>query len=185
MDLFDRLNFQSTMQRQLPAPPIRVVYAASGNRTAALVVTDQSVIIEHKLYWLEAASMAEARYLEVILNSNLVAGMVGEMQSLGLFGARDIDTLPWRLAIPLYDESVALHETLVNLCVEAATIAAAEDISGATVFTHARAVIRTAITSAGVQSRIEAAVSELLGIETEGLDLPGDFDEVAEDDELE
>lgn len=185
MDLFDRLNFQGTMQRQLPAPPIRVVYAASGNRTAALVVTDQSVIIEHNLYWLEAASMAEARYLEVILNSNLVAGMVGEMQSLGLFGGRHIDTLPWRLAIPLYDENVALHESLVNLCVEAAAIAAAEDISGATVFTQARAAIRTAITSAGVQSRIEAAVSELLGINTEGLDLPGDFDEAPENEESE
>ncbi len=184
LSLMDRIDFQNTLQRQLPAASNRLVYAASGNRTAAVVVTDPSMIIEHKLYWVATESADEAQYLVVILNSNIVAALVGELQSLGLFGARDIDTLPWRLPIPLYDANNELHAELVSLALQAELSAANVEIAPTLGFPQARLAIRTALEAGGLQSQIEAAVSKLLNIDLD-VDLETDIDVFETSAELE
>lgn len=165
LTLRDRLDFQGGIARQLPVPSHRVVYAKSGNRTAAAVVDDPRLIIDHKLYWMRADTADEAHYLAAILNSNVVAVLVAEMQSQGLFGGRDIDTLPWRLPIPGFDSSVPLHSELVALAREAADEAVAVAGVRAMPFQAARAAVREAFKASGLQDRIEVAVTSLLGIE--------------------
>ncbi|TFC03364.1 N-6 DNA methylase [Cryobacterium sp. MDB2-33-2] len=89
-----RLDYHELLAKQLPGAAIRVVYAKSGNRTASAIVTDPSLIIDHSLYWMATDSEDEAHYLVAILNSDIVAEIVSNLQAMGLFGGRHIDTLP-------------------------------------------------------------------------------------------
>lgn len=162
LSLIDQLDFQNKLTRQLPAGSHRLAYAASGNRTAAVVVSDSSIIIEHAVYWMPVASEDEAHYLAALLNSDVITALVGKLQSQGLFGARHIDTLPWRLAIPLFDGSSDLHHQLVACAREAAAIASRVDIAASVVFTSARSSVREALQESGTQQRIEALVGKLM-----------------------
>lgn len=163
LDLAERLNFQGTMKRQLPGSAHRVVYAASGNRIAAAYVSDSEAVIEHKLYWLPVNGEREGLYLTAILNSDIVMDRVSKLQSRGLFGARDIDTLPWRLPIPLFDADNALHSTLADLGERATSAAASADLSQVTEFTAGRAAIRGLLATEGINEAINDAVLTLLG----------------------
>lgn len=156
------LDCQGKLRRQLPAPPHRVMYTASGNRIAAAYTADTSYIIEHKLYWMKVNSAQEGRYLTAILNSDAVATAVAKRPSSGLFATRDIDLLPWRLAIPGFDASNSAHTDLATLGASAATEAEAVDLSGVDNFIDGRRAVRTAI--AATSADIDAAVTTLLGL---------------------
>lgn len=161
MSLIDRLDFQGGLRRQLPAPPHRVLYTASGNRIAAAYTSDTSYVIEHKLYWLKVDSAEEGHYLAAILNSDAVAAAVARRQSRGLFGTRDIDMLPWRLPIPAYDAENEVHASIASLGAAAAAGAAAVDLSGVSEFTEGRRLIRKALagTLLEIDSRVEALIA--------------------------
>ena len=160
LSLIQQLDFQSKLTRQVPGTPHRVVYAKAGNRTAAARITDPDVIIDHKLYWMSTDSADEARFLVAILNSAFVAAEVASRQSQGLFGGRDIDMLPWRLDIPLYDAANASHLGLARLGERAETEAAAVELAPETPFVEARKLVRGALY--GVLNEIEVAVTSLL-----------------------
>jgi hypothetical protein len=69
LSLMERLNYRRTLSQQFPAADYRVVYTSSGMYLAAAIVSNPTVVIEHKLYWGSAASLDEARFLTAILNS--------------------------------------------------------------------------------------------------------------------
>lgn len=162
LSLTDRLDYHHGLEKQLPGANHRVLYSASGNRIAATHIDDPDYIIEHKLYWLPVTSADEAHYLTAILNSDYVAQWVGQRQSQGLFGARDIDLLPWRLAIPAYDAALPLHVSLSALGRTAGEVASRVPLVDGESFTDTRGRIRIAIAREGVSESIEAAVQELL-----------------------
>lgn len=158
ISLIEQIDWQGKLRRQLPAPPTRLLYSKAGNRLAATLCDNPRMIIDHKLYWLPVASRAEAHFLSAILNSDLVAERIGKLQSRGLFGARDIDMLPWRLPIARYDEDSPAHRELASLGEQAAAEAAAVDLGFVTTFTAGRTAIREALIASGTAARIETAV---------------------------
>lgn len=162
ISLLDQIDWQGKLRRQLPAPPVRVLYSSSGNRIAASVCTDASAIVEHNLYWLPVESKAEGHFLSAILNSDTLAAQIGKLQSRGLFGARHIDMLPWRLPIERYDDGLPAHRELANLGEQAAAEALAVDLTSVTSFTAGRTAIRAALISSGIAARIESAVGAQL-----------------------
>lgn len=161
LTLRQRLDFQGGVRRQLDPTPQRVVYAASGNRIAAAVVGPDA-IIEHSLYWLRVGSMDEANYLTAILNSEYLGDQIAALQSKGLFGARHIDMLPWRLPIPYYDGADPAHSSLAVLGQEAADFVAAVNLADVAKFTQGRRVVREALAAEGLAARIEAAVATVM-----------------------
>ncbi|MCA1607530.1 MAG: SAM-dependent DNA methyltransferase, partial [Acidobacteria bacterium] len=67
MTLRERLDYQRGLSQQFPWSEYRVVYTKSGMYLAAAIVKGDSVI-DHKLYWAAASSLAEARYVVASLN---------------------------------------------------------------------------------------------------------------------
>lgn len=161
LSLWDRLNYQRTLSRQLGAPVHRVVYSASGNTLVAVRLEDPRQIIEHALYWVPARNLAEAQYLTAILNSPATTKAVYEYQVLGLFGPRHFDTYVWRLPIPLFDEENSQHVDLVQLAAEAEIVAGLTDVVGLG-FQPARKRVRAALEAAGLTEKLTTAVTALL-----------------------
>jgi len=162
LDLINRLNFQKDFARQLPVSPFRLVYTTSGNRLAAAVLDDTEALVNNRLYWLPVATRNEGRYLEAILNSGPFGAVVGKLQGVGLFGPRDFHSLPWRIPIAQYDEANQLHVELAELAAEAEQIATNVALPSGLSFTEVRKRVRKSLLDAGVQSRMDAKVLEIL-----------------------
>ncbi len=135
---------------QLPASATRVVYAASGTLPAAAIVTDQNASAEHAIYWASARSLAEARYLTAVLNSETARNLVDEMQPKGQSGARHFDNLIWELPIPEFDRRDPLHLQLAEAAAKAEKIAACVPLRDGAYFTQQRAAIRAALAADGI-----------------------------------
>ncbi|GAB3840025.1 hypothetical protein GCM10029963_07960 [Micromonospora andamanensis] len=69
LTLGEQLDFRRKLTAQLPAPPLRLAYSASGMHVAAAIVDDPAAIIEHALYYCAIDSRAEGHYLSAVLNS--------------------------------------------------------------------------------------------------------------------
>lgn len=167
--LDDQIDWQGKLRRQVPSPLIRVIYSRSGNRIAAAICADPNALIEQTLCWMPVSSKAEGHYLVAVLNSNAVATQIAAKQSKGLFGARDIVRLPWRLWIALYDPANRTHEEIAALGAQAVDIASAVDLTTVSSFTAGRAAVREALTAAGVAGKIEVGVAAMLAA-TESVD---------------
>ena len=165
-DLLDRIDYHRQLSAQLPPATHRVLYTASGNTLAAARLDDTSAVIEHKLYWAAVSGIDEARYLTSILNSAEVLRRVAPLQAIGLFGARDFDKNVFHVPIPTYDWSNPKHLDLVKLAAEAEKAANDVDVTAHTDFKKSRAAVRLKLSSSGIASRIEAAVSALLPAST-------------------
>lgn len=162
-DLIDRVDYSSQLSAQLPAGQhkYRVVYTASGNSLASALLEDETSLIEHKLYWAPVTSRSEGRYLVGILNSEAMRAAVAPMQSVGLFGTRDIDKLVFRVPFPAYDPGTDEHRAIVDLVEEAERVATEVDIAGVR-FPQARARVRDAVRESGVSDRLEALIEAVL-----------------------
>ncbi|MEE1619270.1 N-6 DNA methylase [Brachybacterium sp. J153] len=160
LTLWEQLNYQNKLGRQLGAPSQRVVYSKSGTKLAAARITDPHAVIDHKLYWIPARNEGEARYLTAVLNAPVTTETVEVYQSRGLLGARDFDTYVWRLPIPTFDASNGLHSELSVLARRAEDLAAQLDLMDMG-FQKARKVVRAALIEAGIQAELNAAVKEL------------------------
>ena len=157
-----RLDYHRGLASQLPLPPLRVIYSASGTLMAAAVLADDEAVIEHKLYWAPAKSLDEARYLISVLNSEAARIRVESLQSRGQWGARDFDKVMWTLPIAEFDPTNPLHTALAAAGHHAETIAAQVPLKEGVHFTTARRQIRTALADDGVSTEIDALVEELL-----------------------
>lgn len=164
LSLWDSLNFQNKIVRQLGAPKHRVVYSASGNTVAAARLDDPRAIIEHALYWMPASGLREARYLTAILNAPATTGMVSIYQSRGLFGGRHFDKNVWRLPIPKFDANDDLHQQLVALAEQAEEVASQVDVRNFG-FQKVRGLVRAELESVGLTDQMDVIVRELLGEE--------------------
>jgi hypothetical protein len=96
LTLRERLDFRRGLTDQLPTPPLRVVYGASGMHVVAALVENPTAVCEHKLYWGAVANRAEGLYLCSILNSPLITDLVRPLMSYGK-DERDIDKHVWKL----------------------------------------------------------------------------------------
>ena len=164
LTLLEQVDYQRKLSNQLPTVPgsFRVVYTKSGMYLAAAIVTDQS-IIDHKLYWGSVASLKEGRYLEAILNSDVMTLRVRPLQARGEHNPRDFDKYVWQIPIPEYDAANARHQRLAALAEEAESIAATVVLPEGKRFETLRRLVREAVAASNSGKEIESEVSLLLG----------------------
>lgn len=162
MRLRQQLDYYGKLSAQFPISDARVVYAKAGKRSAAAVLADPNVVIDHKLYWMSVPDANEAHYLSAILNSDAARLRIAHMQSRGQGGARDFDKLVWELPIQKFDRADPTHAALAQAGAQAAQVAAAVPLAGGH-FTRQRQAIRAALAQAGLAARIDALVTDLLG----------------------
>ena len=162
LSLIERLDYQRGMYHQFPILTRRVVYTKSGMYLAAAIITGDAVI-DHKLYWGTASSLEEARYLEAVLNSDVVTKRVRPLQARGQHNPRDYDKYVWQLPIPLYDPEDERHARLAVLAEQAEQIAAGIKLPAGKRFEGLRSMIRKAIAADEVGQQIEEEVATLLG----------------------
>ncbi|MXV79607.1 MAG: N-6 DNA methylase, partial [Chloroflexi bacterium] len=171
--LLEQIDYfgQLTAQR-LQKSNIRVVYPQAGRPTAA-VVTDEEAIIDYRLFWITAKSMAEAEYLIAIINSTAIWEAVIPLTTKNWAGnSRDVEKHLWRLPIPEYDDSNSLHVEIAQAGEDAAAGAKVlwdeiraerEDKGQSTSVTVARREIRKWLSESSEGQRVEELVGRLLG----------------------
>ncbi|MBV8889902.1 MAG: N-6 DNA methylase [Alphaproteobacteria bacterium] len=162
MTLIARWNYHNELGAQFPTPSLRIIYAASGTLPAACLVRDPRAVVEHKLYWTALNTLAEARYLTAILNSETARSRAAEFQSRGQWGARDFDKVMFNLPIPRFDPKRRLHAALARAAERAEQIAAAVELPEGVRFQRARAMVRAALAEAGLARQIDDLVARLL-----------------------
>jgi hypothetical protein len=150
MTLRQQLDHMRKLSAQLSTLATRVVYAASGTLPAAVVVTDRGAIVEHAAYWAPARSLAEARYLTAILNSETARALGEDAQPKGQGGARHFDNLIWELPIPEYNRRVELHRNLATAAATAERVAAAVALTPGAYFMRQRRAIRDPLVAHGI-----------------------------------
>ena len=163
MTLRDRWDFQRGLANQLPLSKLRVAYAASGALPAAIVLRDDTVVIEHILYWNIPSSEDEANYLATILNSEAARHRAEHYQARGQFGARHFDKVMFNLPIPVFDDKHALHRDLADAGRLAEEVAGQVELVEGERFQRARRRVRDALAEHGVGRDVEKLVDELLG----------------------
>ena len=121
-DLYSNLNHLSKLTSQLEYlqgaiagdGTTRIAYTTQGEPTAAIIKDNYSVL-DHKLFQTVCQSEEEAHYVLAIINSNALSTAAEMFMTKGLYGARDFHKHGWKLPIPRYDASVALHTRLSEL----------------------------------------------------------------------
>lgn len=118
MSLRDRLDFQRGLTGQNPRARYLVLYTSSSTDASAVVVDrtrfDRPFIVDHKTYWCECATAAEAHYLSAYINSNYANEAIKEFQSRGLFGPRDVHKLIVKVPFPKFQKNNSDHERLAE-----------------------------------------------------------------------
>ena len=162
MTLIGRWNYHNELGAQFPISALRIVYAASGTNPAACVLRDGEAMVEHMLYWSAPATLAEARYLAAVFNSETARSRAAAYQARGQFGARHFDKVMFNLPIPRFDAKIKLHRDLAAAAEQAETIAAAVVLPEGVKFQRARKMVRDALAEAGLSQRIDILVARLL-----------------------
>ncbi|MFI7319403.1 N-6 DNA methylase [Streptomyces venezuelae] len=161
LTLKERLDYRRGMSQQLPAPPFRVVYSASGMYLAAAIISDPSAVIEHRLYWGAVQSIDEARFLTGILNSSTLTLAVRPLQARGESNPRHFDKYVFELPIPLYNPENEAHRMLSTLSERAERVASTVLLPNVR-FEALRRLVRDALTEDGVGAEIDAVVKKIL-----------------------
>lgn len=156
------LDHFGKLTAQFPLRGTRVVFAGSGTRPAACLISDRFGIVEHGVYWAAVDTETEGRYLVAILNSETARARIEHLQARGEQGARHFDKLMFTLPIPRFDPREALHARLAEAAARAERVAAAVDIPEGTPFVPARRLVRDALAADGVAAEIDALVARLL-----------------------
>jgi SAM-dependent methyltransferase len=160
--LIEQLDYMRQLSAQLPIARWRVAYSASGNTLAAVVIQDHLGVIEHSLYWAPAATREEAQYLVAILNAPSLNTLVQPYQSVGLFGPRHFDKYVWQSPIPVFDPGNPLHQHLVELAMDAESVAGRVELQGRESFQAARRLIRQELAVMDIALALDEAVEQLL-----------------------
>ena len=114
LDLLGQLNYLHKLTSQLhwqsnPIDrPVRLLYAASGAPTAA-IVGDDNFLADYTLFWIPCENSAEANYLLAIINSQVMFRELEPLMPKGQFGARHVQKHLWKLPIPEFDPANPLH----------------------------------------------------------------------------
>lgn len=161
LSLMQQLDYQSKLSKQLPVPPFRVIYNASGMHLAAAKVRNPRAIISKSLYWAAFRDEDEADYLCAILNSACTTECLRPYMSYGK-DERHVDKHLWELPIPSFDPSDPLHRELVDLGRQAALLADAYRVDAAVYFPATRRGIRQEVETSAAGRRIAEIVYEML-----------------------
>jgi hypothetical protein len=161
MVLRERLDYQRGLSQQFPLPECRVVYTKSGMYLAAAIVRGDA-LIDHSLYWGTASSLAEAHYLEAVLNSDVTTQRLRPLQARGEHNPRHYDKYVWKLPIPMYDPQEPLHSRLGQLAEQAEAIAAAVELPTGKRFESLRSRVRQAVADSDTGREIADQVRALL-----------------------
>lgn len=161
LTLDERLNYRRGLTQQLPAPPLRVVYGASGMHVTAAVVDDPNVLIDKKLYWGTVTTRAEGDFLCAVLNSPSLTELVRPLMSYGK-DERDIDKAVWQLPIPAFDPHDAEHQRIAAMGASCSELIAALTIDEGGSFITERRKVRAALASSEVGQALDEIVQELL-----------------------
>ena len=162
--LMKRLDYGRNLSRQFPVPRYRVIYPKSAMYCTAAVVSNdhfQEAVVDQQLYWGQAATLGEARYLAAVLNAPVVTTEVRKMQPRAEHNPRDLAQYVFKLPIPAFDPGRAAHQELAELAAQAESVAAAVDLPPVK-FEAQRRRVRRALEESGVEGRIDAIVSALL-----------------------
>ena len=162
LDLMEQLDYRRKVSQQFPAPPLRVVYTASGMHLSAALVQDPRGVIEHGLYWAAVDTVDEAAFLCGILNSPRTTELTRPLMSYGK-DERHIDKYVWQLPIPLYNPNNERHERLVQLAHQVEADIADLDIDESVHFPTLRRQIRDHLAASSTGQEIEDLVTELIG----------------------
>jgi SAM-dependent methyltransferase len=161
LSLFERLDYQSTLSKQLPIPPLRLIYNKSGMHLVAAKVKNPRAVIAGGLYWASMNSEDEADYLCAIMNSAVTTEALRPFMSYGK-DERDIHKHVWQLPIETYDPQNPIHTRLVALTKAAETIAAAFEVQEDLHFAATRRHIRERLEASGEGAEISQIVEEML-----------------------
>ncbi|ODQ95154.1 Eco57I restriction-modification methylase domain-containing protein [Mycolicibacterium holsaticum] len=165
MTLAEQIDHMRKLTQQLPIPPIRVAYAASGMHVSAALVTDPGALIEHAVYWAAVSTASEGHYLVGILNTPSLTELVRPLMSYGK-DERHIDKAVWKLPIPTYDPDDPVHTEIAELA-----RGLADEISAMTFrstnFVTIRRDLRKYLTASPSGQRLDALVGALIGLDDE------------------
>lgn len=161
LTLTQQLDFRHKLTIQVPAPPLRLAYSASGMHVAAAVVDDPRLIIEHNLYWATVTSRDEGHFLSAILNSPTLTELVRPMMSYGK-DERHIDKHVWNLPIPVFDPTNSDHLHLVTLGRQQQDAVEALELDDGLSFIALRRRVRSELARHPSTVTIENIVTDLL-----------------------
>ena len=113
LDYYGKLTSQIEWQQDNGKMPVRVIYAASGVPTAA-IVDDDAALIDYTGFWVACFNREEANYLLSIINSDALYAEIEPLMAKGQFGARHVQKHLWKLPIPRYDKGVRRHRDLAQ-----------------------------------------------------------------------
>ena len=114
MTLTERLDYQATFSKQLPAAKLRVVYNKSGMHICSSILRDSDAVLTHGLYWASVGSEQEASYLCAILNAPVTTDLTRPLMSYGK-DERDIHKHVWELPIPTFNPCDTVHARIAEL----------------------------------------------------------------------
>jgi len=166
LSIAEQIDYQAKLTKQLPAPRYRVVYTGSGSNLCAAVDTSRANLIDKKLYWLPVGSVEEGHYLSGLLNSRALQNEVREYQSVGNYGPRDFDRLPFDAPIPRFDKGNPVHAEMAALAGEAQAVAGAMKIPERTSFLRARKMVQERLDDT-VQIQIDELGVKILALESQ------------------
>lgn len=161
LSLFERLDYQSTLSKQLPIPRLRLLYNKSGMHLVASKVKNPRAVIAGGLYWATMNSEDEADYLCAIMNSAVTTEALRPFMSYGK-DERDIHKHVWQLPIETFDPQNPAHARLVSLANAAETIAAAFEVKEGLHFAATRRHMRDQIEASDAGKEISQIVKEML-----------------------
>ena len=108
LDYLHKLSSQLEWQGNGEERRIRILYNQSGAPTAAKL-DDDNALVDYTLYWTICKNEHESNYLLAIINSDKLSEAVAPLMPKGQFGARHLQKHLWKLPIPEYDPTIALH----------------------------------------------------------------------------
>jgi len=146
LSLFDQINYQSKLSKQLPGFPLRLVYNRSGMHIVAAKVADSRAVFGNGLYWAPVHSIDEADFLCAILNAPVTTELVRPFMTYGK-DERDIAKHVWEVSIPMFDSDNSDHIRLSELARAAESISATFEINPALHFSATRRHFRELINS--------------------------------------
>ena len=168
LDYHGELSAQVEWRKNAGSRSIRVLQSEAGEPTAALL-EDKDALVDDTLYWITCKDRREANYLLAVINSQMLYEAVMPMMAKGQFGARHLHKQLWKLPIPEFDASNALHDE-ISKAGEAAAAGVAKQLEGLRqergdrlTVTIARRELRKWLRASAEGAAVERAVGRLLG----------------------
>lgn len=161
LSLAEQLDYQSKLTKQLPVPPLRVVYNASGMHLCAARLEDRRAVVAKSLYWASVATAQEADYLCAVLNSPATTEFARPYMSYGK-DERHFDKHIWLLPIPRFDPANSAHKKLSAMAQEAQKLVAGFPVNAELHFAATRRHVREMLEGSAIGNEMNDIVYELL-----------------------